>query len=322
MKTSAEHVELEAMKGTTREDIGDEQTLTFGQIARHPKLIGWLLFWCMCALGWGFDTQVNGAMVSVPAFRKYYGYVYQGKPVIPAHWLSTFNVISPVGQFFGGFMYSYTAGRIGRKKSLSIGVVIVTGGIFGETFSSSRSNFARTVDVEREASTPSYISAFRGTDRIRTLISIGVFACQHLAGIVFVLSLSTYLFELAGLDINGAFELGVGATACGVAGNLCSWFLVNKVGRRPIYLGGMVGCKTLLLLIGILDVVPTSAAKWAPGSLTVVYSFVYFLTIGAMAFVLLAETSSLLLRARTTALATATQAIFGIIMFFCRTLYG
>jgi len=35
-----------------------------------------------------------------------------------------------------------------------------------------------------------------------------------------------------------------------------------------------------------------------------------------MAFVLLREVSSLLLQARTTALATATQAIFGIIMFF------
>ncbi|OGM50899.1 hypothetical protein ABOM_000694 [Aspergillus bombycis] len=439
-KASVEHVELEVVKEPGVGERHDEQTLSFAQLLRqHPRIIGWSMFWCMCALGWGFDTQVNGAMVSVPAFREYYGYVYKGNPIIPAHWLSAFNVISSVGQFFGGFLCSYLADRVGRKKSLSVGVVITTGGIFGETFSSNAGAFIvsklilglgvgfyltlgpitcseispvvlrglssaginlaiavgqlasnaatkgfgnrndvwafrgpflvqllfsiilltgsffspespyylvrqgrvdkakeslralygteadissvlstiqSTVNAEQEALTPSYISAFRGTDRIRTLISIGVFTCQHLAGIVFVLSFSTYFFQLAGLGTSSAFDLGVGVTACGVAGNICSWFLVNRVGRRPIFLGGMAGCTTLLLLIGILDVIPTGAAQWAQASLTVVYAFVYFLTIGAVAFVLLGEVSSLQLRARTTALATATQAIWGIIMFF------
>ncbi|KAE8378536.1 maltose permease [Aspergillus bertholletiae] len=439
-KTSVEHVELEAIKGSMIGDNHEEQKLTFVQLLKqHPRIIAWSIFWCMCALGWGFDTQVNGAMVSVPAFREYYGYVYKGSPVIPANWLSAFNVISSVGQFFGGFLCSYVADRIGRKKSLTMGVIIATGGIFGETFSSSRGAFIvsklilgvgvgfyltlgpitcseispvvlrglssagvnlaiavgqlasnaatkgfgdrndvwafrgpflvqilfsiilfigsifspespyylvrqgrmdeakrslkalfgagtditsalttiqNTVNAEQEASAPSYLSAFRGTDRIRTLISIGVFTCQHLAGIVFVLSFSTYFFQLAGLSTSNAFDLGVGVTACGVAGNFCSWFLVNRVGRRPIFLGGMAGCTTVLLLIGILDVIPTGAAQWAQASLTVVYAFVYFLTIGAVAFVLLGEVSSLQLRARTTALATATQAIWGIIMFF------
>ncbi|KAL4882054.1 maltose permease [Aspergillus karnatakaensis] len=440
MKTSAEHLEMEAVKAASEEDTTQEQSLTLAQIARqHPQIIGWSLFWCMCALGWGFDTQVNGAIISVPAFRAYYGYYYEGSPTIPAHWLSAFNVISSVGQFFGGFMCSYIADKIGRRKSLMIGVLIVTGGIFGETFSTTRPAFVvsklilgfgvgfyltlgpitcseiapvmfrglssagvnlaiaigqlvsnavtkgfgerddhwafrgpfliqllfsvllitgvifspespwylvrqnrldeaqqtlqrlygagyniqsklttiqNTVNAESELSAPSYLSTFRGTDRTRTLISMGVFACQHFAGIIFVLSFSTYFFELAGLDISNAFNLGVGVTACGVAGNFCSWFLVNRVGRRPIFLGGMVGCTTILFLIGILDLVPTGGAKWAQASLTVIYSFVYFLTIGAVAFVLLGEVSSLLLRARTTALATATQAVFGIIMFF------
>ena len=44
----------------------------------------------------------------------------------------------------------------------------------------------------------------------------------------------------------------------------------------------------------------------------VIYAFIYFLTLGAVAFILLGETSSLALRARTTALATATQAVLGI----------
>ncbi|KAF7556651.1 hypothetical protein G7Z17_g1189 [Cylindrodendrum hubeiense] len=413
----------------------NEHNLTFRQVVqKHPKIVWWSFFWCMCAVGWGFDTQVNGAIISVPAFREFYG-----TAVLPAGWLSAFNVMSSVGQFFGGFLCSYLSDRIGRKKSLTVGVLIVTGGIFGETFSTTRPAFVvsklilgfgvgfyltlgpitcseiaptvlrglsaagvnlgiaigqlvsnsvtsgfgnrndtwafkapflvqllfsgflfvgsflspespwflvrvgkiakakqvlaslygseveaeekligieRTIAEEATLEAPSYRSAFQGTDRIRTLISIGVFACQHAVGIIFVLSFSTYFFQLAGLDTAKSLDLGVGVTACGVAGNICSWFFVNRFGRRPIFLIGMVGCTTILLLIGILDVIPADGAKWAQSALTVIFSFVYFLTIGAVAFVLLGEVSSLALRARTTALATATQAIFGIIMFF------
>ncbi|KAF7529965.1 hypothetical protein PCG10_004940 [Penicillium crustosum] len=441
-KKSLEHVECEqsAAKAHATTDYEHEQHLTLKEVARkHPKLLLWTFFWCMCALGWGFDTQVNGSIIGVPSFRSYYGDKFQGDAVIPAEWLSAFNITSSVGQFFGGFVCSWIADRIGRKKSLSIGVIIVTGGIFGETWSSTRAAFvvsklilgvgvgfyltlgpitcsefspvvlrgyttsgvnlaiamgqlisnsvtkgfgdrvdvwgfrapflvqlvfsillftgsifspespyylvqrgcideARislqrlygsdfdvepkldtikvTVEAEACCEKASYALAFQGTNRIRTLISMGVFACQHFAGIIFVLSFSTYFFQLAGLSTSNAFDLGVGLTACGVAGNICSWFLVHRLGRRPIFLGGMVACTTILFLIGIMDVIPTNSAKWVMSSLTVVYSFVYFLTIGAVAFVLLGEVSSVTLRARTTALATATQAIFGIIMFF------
>lgn len=362
-----------------------------------------------------------------------------GSWIIPAGWLSAFNVVSSVGQFFGGFACSYVSEHVGRKKSLLVGVFLVTGGIFGETFSTSRAAFVvsktilgvgvgfyltlgpitcseiaptvlrglssagvnlsiaigqllsnavvsgfgnrddiwtfrapfltqlffsiflsigsllslespwylvrvgkleeakavllslygsdleasdklvgiqQTIAEEETFVSVSYIGAFKGTDRVRTLISTGVFACQHAVGIIFILGFSTYFFQLAGLSTQNSLDLGVGVTACGVAGNICSWFIVNRLGRRPIFLGGMSACTTILLLIGILDVVPTGPAKWAQSALTVIFSFVYFMTVGAVAFVLLGEVSSLALRARTTALATATQAVFGIIMFF------
>jgi sugar porter (SP) family MFS transporter len=362
-----------------------------------------------------------------------------GHWVIPANWLTAFNVVSSVGQFFGGFACSWISDRLGRKRSLSIGVLVVTAGILGETLSATRSAFVasklvlgvgvgfyltlgpttcsemaptvlrgmstagvnlgiavgqllsngvmaglgertdtwafrgpfltqlafsaflfigsilspespwhlvrcgniegarralqrlygkatdieakldamiKTVEEESKLQPPSYVSAFKGTDRARTLISMGVFCCQHLVGIVFVIHFSPYFFQLAGLDTRQSLDLGVGVTACGVAGNICSWFLIPRFGRRPIFNSGMVACTTLLLLIGIMDVIPTGAAQWAQSSITVVFSFVYFLTIGAIAFVLLGEVSSLVLRARTVALATATQAIWGIVMYF------
>jgi hypothetical protein len=157
---------------------------------------------------------------------------------------------------------------------------------------------------------------FPGTNLLRTLISIGGFACQHFTGIIFVLRYSTYFFQLAGLDTSKSFDVGVSVTAAGVARNMLSLVVVNRYGRRNVFVQGIFVLTALLLLIGIMDVVPTGAAKWVQAACTVVYAFNYFLTIGAIAFVPLGETSSPALRAKTTGLVTATQGIFGIIMNF------
>lgn len=173
----------------------------------------------------------------------------------------------------------------------------------------------RTVDEENEAARSArWIHCFQSTNLIRTCISIGVFACQQLSGIVFVLGFSSYFFELAGIKTSSAFDLGVGVTACGVVGCIISWSLINSWGRRKLFISGMVAITVDLLLIGILDVVQTSAARWVQASLTVVYAMLYQLSIGPLAFAILGETSNTTLRAKTIGLATACQAVFGTLM--------
>ncbi|KAH7558305.1 hypothetical protein BM1_05577 [Bipolaris maydis] len=424
-------------QAVTADNINEHQ-LTLGQVfKKHPALVGWSFFWSMCAVGWGFDAQINGAMISVASFRKDFGYVLDGEAILPASWQTAFNMISSVGMLFGGFACSTLADKWGRRIALVCGVILCTGGAFGEMFSPSKGAFlasklilgvglgfyltigplvcgeiapvvlrgistaginlgiaigqllsnavvkafgertdrwayaapfaiqlffclflicglpfapespwylARkgkdtealralqtlwgkdtnveyklaalktTISEEEDQKESRLLDCFRGTNLLRSCISTGVFACQHFVGIVFVLGFSTYFFQLAGLDTSRSFDLGVGVTACGVAGNITSWFVVNTYGRRKVFIGGMSALTTLLLLIGIMDVIPTGPSKWVQASCTVIYAFLYFMTIGAMAFVLLGETSSMGLRAHTTALATATQSILGIIM--------
>jgi len=171
-----------------------------------------------------------------------------------------------------------------------------------------------TIQEDFIADQSRWADCFGGTDLKRTLICMGAFACQHFTGIIFVLGFSTYFFELAGLPTSESFDLGVGVTACGVTGNIVSWFVVNSYGRRKVFVQGMIALTILLFLIGIMDVIPTSGAKWVQSACTVIYAFIYFMSIGAMAFVLQGETSSPSLRAKTSALCTATQAVFGIVM--------
>lgn len=73
-------------------DNDQERSLTLALVARnHPKLLFWSFFWCLTAVGWGFDTQVNGAMISVPAFRAYYGQVVPCAS--PNHLLITLQIL-------------------------------------------------------------------------------------------------------------------------------------------------------------------------------------------------------------------------------------
>ncbi|TQV96367.1 hypothetical protein V2A60_003220 [Cordyceps javanica] len=427
------------MKDALREDNKAEHELTVKQVLKaHPILVWWIFYWAMAGVGWGFDAQVNGAMIGVESFRRDFGYYRASdqKHILPADWQSAFNTISSVGQFFGGFICAWAADRIGRRPSLFIGLVIATGGILGQIFSATRAAFlisklilgvglgfyltlaplvsselspvvfrgiasagvqfglgsgqliangavagfgewtsrwayrapfaiqlffpaffiaflpfapespwylarrgkreeakkalcrlfGSAVDVdaklltleatiaEEEAArsrSGTLVDCFKGTNLIRSVISMYIFCCQHFVGIIFVLGFSSYFFQLAGLPTASSFNMGVGVTACGLAGNIVSWFTVNSLGRRKIFLGGIGILTTILLLIGILDLIPTGGAKWAQAALTVIYAFFYFLSLGAMAFTILSETSSTTLRAQSIALATATQAVMG-----------
>lgn len=375
-------------------------------------------------------------MIGVASFRRDFGHWKDEKWIIPADWLSAFNTISSVGQFFGGFMCAWVADRIGRRPCLLIGSIIATGGILGEMFSvtrvaflisklilgvglgfyltlaplassefspvvfrgiasagvqfgigsgqliangavagfgewtsrwayrapfaiqlffpafflmflpfspespwylarkgkreeakkSLRRLFGSGIDIDAKLVTlettiaeeeaqkegnGTLIDCFKGTNLIRSIISMYIFCCQHFVGIVFVLGFSGYFFQLAGLPVSASFNMSVGVTACGLAGNIVSWFVVNNIGRRKVFLGGMGTLTTVLLLIGFLDLAHGKAAHWAQASLTVIYAFFYFLSLGAMSFTILSETSSTTLRAQTIGLATATQAVMG-----------
>ena len=80
-------------------------------------------------------------MIGVPSFRRDFGYLDAGQYILPAKWQAAFNNVSSVGQFFGGFLCSQVADRIGRKKSIAVGIVICTGGIIGQVVTTTKGGF-------------------------------------------------------------------------------------------------------------------------------------------------------------------------------------
>ena len=171
-----------------------------------------------------------------------------------------------------------------------------------------------TIKIENEIeSGTSYLDCFRGIDRRRTEIVCLTFAGQIMSGSTFAYS-PTYFFEQAGMDANNAYKLNVGGTAIAFLGTCLSWILLSRFGRRTLYLGGIASLTCILLLIGIISVSSKSqSALWAQAAFTVLWLFVYSLTVGPICYAIISETSAIRLRAKSVCLARNTYNIFNII---------
>jgi len=176
---------------------------------------------------------------------------------------------------------------------------------------------AHTVEIERKNySSTTYLDCFKGINLRRTEIAMGIFTVAQLTGVVFTIGYSTYFFELAGLSPSSSFSLSVGVSVLGLIGVMGSWFLINRTGRRSTSLFGTMTLALLLLLIGILDIIPTSSRGpvYIQVACIIIFAFVYLLTIGPMGWALFAEISSAELRSRTVGLGIVVQSVFGVLL--------
>ncbi|KXS94500.1 hypothetical protein AC578_4506 [Pseudocercospora eumusae] len=162
-----------------------------------------------------------------------------------------------------------------------------------------------------------YWDCFKKINLRRTEIAIGVYCIQVVSGI-YLVGYATYFFQQAGLPTREAFNMGVGFLAVGFVGTVFSWVLLIRFGRRNIYNVGLAILMVLMFIIGILDVIPGYEGKsgviWAQSSLMVVWNFCYDFSVGPVCFVILCEVSATRVRSKTIAIATAAQALLGIVM--------
>lgn len=182
-----------------------------------------------------------------------------------------------------------------------------------------------------------YWDCFRGVNLRRTEISMGVYCTQVLSGI-YLINYGTYFFQLAGLDNDEAFDMGIGfkgkalssllvslhcfmlkthsSTAVGFLGTIISWPLLIRYGRRKIFNTGLLVLVVLQIIIGILDCIPgrPSGVIWTESSLMLVWNFFYDISVGPVCFVIISETSATRVRSNSIALATAAQGALGCVM--------
>lgn len=141
------------------------------------------------------------------------------------------------------------------------------------------------------------------------------FAGQVLSGSVFAYN-STYFFEQVGLSTDVTYKLNLGGTGMALIGTLLSWFLLMPYfGQRTIYLWGMFGMSMILFLIGFLNIIPNAppAVGMSQAVLTLVWTFLYQISVGQLGWAVPAEVGSTRLRQKTICLARNAYYIVAVI---------
>lgn len=163
-----------------------------------------------------------------------------------------------------------------------------------------------------------YLDCFKGTDLRRTEIVCMVWAIQNLSGNSFS-GYSTYFLEQAGLAPENAISFTLGQYGINMGGVFGAWFLMSLgVGRRSLYLYGLCGLCTMLLIIGFLGIASDRhAASLATGSIMLVWALCYQLTVGTVCYSLVAELSTRRLQIKTVALG---RIMYNVVAIVCNVL--
>lgn len=173
-----------------------------------------------------------------------------------------------------------------------------------------------TVDKEKEAGTgSSYVACFRGVDLRRTIVACCVWGIQILSG-TGLRTYSTYFYQQAGLPTTQAFNMSIIQYALGIVGVFIAWFLLPHCGRRTLYIWGLVGLGLCLIVIGglgTLDYTTRPAISWGIGSMLIVYTVVYDITVGPICYALVSEIPSSSLRSKSIVLARMTYNLLNIV---------
>ncbi|KAK1452429.1 sugar porter family MFS transporter [Colletotrichum cuscutae] len=164
-----------------------------------------------------------------------------------------------------------------------------------------------------------YWDCFRGVERRRTEIACVAFAGQVLSGSSFAYN-SVYFFQQAGLNPQDDYNLNVGGTALALVGTVVNWVaLMPYFGRRRIYLWGMFSMSTILFIIGVLDRIgrlpnaPSSPIGWVQACLTLVWTFIFQLSVGQLGWAIPAEVGSTRLRQKTICVARSTYYVMNLL---------
>ena len=168
-------------------------------------------------------------------------------------------------------------------------------------------------DAHLEAPTgvQAYTAIFKGVNRRRTEVACMAWLIQQLCGSNLI-AWAPVLFEQAGLSPSDLLSINMAVPGAGLLGTIASWWLMAKMGRRPIYFYGLVMLAILLSSVGFTAFIKGKSGGWATGSILCVYTLIYDLTIGPICYSIVSEIPSVRDRAATLAAARGTYLVVGL----------
>ncbi|RTE75803.1 hypothetical protein BHE90_009732 [Fusarium euwallaceae] len=144
----------------------------------------------------------------------------------------------------------------------------------------------------------SYLECFKGSNLRRTLIVVQVYVAQQFVGSGFVSGYLPYFFTLSG--VRNPVGVAQISYSLQLLGNIMSWPLVDRLGRRPLIVWGTAALAAVLLVIGGISTINKSKPVLsAVVAFMSIWGFLYQLTLGAVAYAVGGETPTPRLRQKT-----------------------
>ncbi|SPO03156.1 probable alpha-glucoside transport protein [Cephalotrichum gorgonifer] len=173
--------------------------------------------------------------------------------------------------------------------------------------------YTNNLEVQMSVGT-SIWDCFKGFELRRTEIACVAFAGQILSGLNYAYN-STYFFQQIGLDSKTTYNLNVGGNSMALFATFVSWFCIMPYfGRRTTYLYGMFAMASVLFIIGGLNArTENDRVAMSQAVLTLVWTFIFQLSVGQLGWAIPAEVGSTRLRQDTVCLARNAYAILGVI---------
>lgn len=133
---------------------------------------------------------------------------------------------------------------------------------------------------------------------------------------------ASYFYSAAGLAQSDAYSLQLGQFGLGIVGVLVSWWAMTYIGRRTLYVWGLLVLCSLVFIVGFLSLAPNArnpenpnvAISWASGSMILLFTGIYNFTVGPVCYSLVAEMPSTRLRQKTVVLARNFYNVCGIML--------
>lgn len=126
-------------------------------------------------------------------------------------------------------------------------------------------HISKTIQEENgghEIEAGSYLECFNGANLKRTLTVIFTFSSVGMTGGAF-LAQNIYFLIIAGLPAIHSFDIGIGGFGLAMIFIVISWFTLDKLGRRLVFIGGCAVVGVGMLIIGCLAFAPGTGPLWA-----------------------------------------------------------
>ncbi|GKT46650.1 maltose permease MAL61 [Colletotrichum spaethianum] len=157
-----------------------------------------------------------------------------------------------------------------------------------------------------------YLECFRGTNLRRTMIVVTTNLTQQLCGSA-LMFYSAKLYQKAGMSSSKSYDFTLIQYAIGIVCIVTSWPLMKYIGRRTIWLWGLGGAVILMAGVGVLGFFNDAhvAVPWVIAVMLVVFTGVYNLSIGPLAYAINPEIPSTRQKAKTLVIGRVAYLIAG-----------